>query len=78
MIAANVEGASSWAVFGVFHWSVWLALGGTCVAVGLVVSGRRLGGGWEAAGRCSWEVVEGRELLGPGSCWCLAGAGMCL
>ncbi|KAF8061162.1 eif3g-a [Scenedesmus sp. PABB004] len=37
MIHATLQHGSTWAFSEVFHWTVWLALGGTTVAVGLIV-----------------------------------------
>lgn len=38
MIHAKLQTGSTWAFSEVFHWSVWLALGLTAVAVGLLVA----------------------------------------
>lgn len=38
MIFAHLQQGSTWAFSEVFHWSVWLALGGTAVAVGFLVA----------------------------------------
>ncbi|WIA44152.1 hypothetical protein OEZ86_010489 [Tetradesmus obliquus] len=38
MISAHLQSGSTWAFSEVFHWTVWLALGGTAVAVGFLVA----------------------------------------
>eukprot|EP00879_Flechtneria_rotunda_P019430 GHRR01020408.1.p1 GENE.GHRR01020408.1~~GHRR01020408.1.p1 ORF type:complete len:473 (+),score=113.43 GHRR01020408.1:178-1419(+) len=38
LIHAELQQGSTWAFAQVFHWSVWLALGGTALAVGLLVA----------------------------------------
>lgn len=38
MISAHLQTGSTWAFSQVFHWSVWVALGATAVAVGLLVA----------------------------------------
>jgi hypothetical protein len=38
MISAHLQSGSTWAFSEVFHWTVWLALGGTAVSVGFLIA----------------------------------------